>query len=91
MQDHEFPVDAFREAGYHSAFRGMKGYNGVATLTRDGAGARLSRSLRGSGQRGRAHPANGREWRRDREHVRAAGVQDQLGQIRVQARVVRAR
>lgn len=33
VQDHEFPVDTFREAGYHSTFRGMKGYNGVATLT----------------------------------------------------------
>jgi exodeoxyribonuclease III len=34
VQDSEFPADAFREAGYHSSFRGMKGYNGVATLTR---------------------------------------------------------
>lgn len=34
VQDHEFPVDAFRDLGYHAAFRGMKGYNGVATLTR---------------------------------------------------------
>ena len=33
VQDSEFPVDAFREAGYHSTFRGMKSYNGVATLT----------------------------------------------------------
>jgi exodeoxyribonuclease-3 len=33
VQDSEFPADAFREAGYHSTFRGMKGYNGVATLT----------------------------------------------------------
>jgi exodeoxyribonuclease III len=33
-QDHEFPVDAFRDAGYHACFRGMKGYNGVATLSR---------------------------------------------------------
>lgn len=33
-QDHEFPVLAFQGAGYHSAFRGMKGYNGVATLTK---------------------------------------------------------
>jgi exodeoxyribonuclease-3 len=31
--DSEFPADAFREAGYHATFRGMKGYNGVATLT----------------------------------------------------------
>jgi exodeoxyribonuclease III len=33
VQDSEFPADAFREIGYHAAFRGMKGYNGVATLT----------------------------------------------------------
>jgi len=32
--DSEFPAAAFRDAGYHVAFRGMKGYNGVATLTR---------------------------------------------------------
>jgi len=34
VQDGEFPVDSLRDAGYHSAFRGMKGYNGVATLSR---------------------------------------------------------
>ena len=34
VQDSEFPAAAFRDAGYHAAFRGMKGYNGVATLTR---------------------------------------------------------
>src|SRR4051795_10043711 len=34
VQDSDFPSDAFREAGYHATFRGMKGYNGVATLTR---------------------------------------------------------
>src|SRR5882672_10583864 len=34
VQDQDFPADAFREAGYHATFRGMKGYNGVATLTR---------------------------------------------------------
>ncbi len=33
VQDHEFPVDAIRAAGYHATFRGMKGYNGVATLS----------------------------------------------------------
>ena len=33
VQDHEFPALAFQAAGYHSVFRGMKGYNGVATLT----------------------------------------------------------
>jgi len=30
VQDQEFPEDAIRQAGYHSTFRGMKGYNGVA-------------------------------------------------------------
>jgi exodeoxyribonuclease-3 len=34
VQDHEFPAEELRQAGYHSTFRGMKGYNGVATLTR---------------------------------------------------------
>ncbi len=34
VQDNDFPVDAIREAGYHSTFRGMKSFNGVATLTR---------------------------------------------------------
>ena len=34
VQDHEFPVDAFRAAGYHATYRGMKAYNGVATLSR---------------------------------------------------------
>jgi exodeoxyribonuclease-3 len=34
VQDNDFPVDAFRDAGYHASFRGMKAYNGVATLTR---------------------------------------------------------
>jgi exodeoxyribonuclease-3 len=34
VQDADFPADAFRDAGYHATFRGMKGYNGVATLTR---------------------------------------------------------
>ena len=34
VQDHEFPVEAFRQAGYHSSYRGMKSYNGVATLSR---------------------------------------------------------
>jgi exodeoxyribonuclease-3 len=34
VQDSEFPIDSFREAGYHATFRGMKAYNGVATLSR---------------------------------------------------------
>lgn len=33
VQDADFPEDPFRAAGYHVTFRGMKGYNGVATLT----------------------------------------------------------
>ena len=33
-QDHEFPAASFHDAGYHAAFRGMKGYNGIATLSR---------------------------------------------------------
>jgi exodeoxyribonuclease III len=34
VQDQDFPVEAITKAGYHSTYRGMKGYNGVATLTR---------------------------------------------------------
>jgi exodeoxyribonuclease-3 len=34
VQDQDFPSEAIRNAGYHPTFRGMKGYNGVATLTR---------------------------------------------------------
>lgn len=34
VQDQDFPVDAISKAGYHSTYRGMKGYNGVATLSR---------------------------------------------------------
>ena len=34
VEDKDFPADAFLEAGYHSTFRGMKSYNGVATLSR---------------------------------------------------------
>ena len=34
VQDQEFPVEAIEKAGYHATYRGMKGYNGVATLTR---------------------------------------------------------
>jgi exodeoxyribonuclease-3 len=34
VQDHEFPAMAILAAGYHATYRGMKGYNGVATLTR---------------------------------------------------------
>jgi exodeoxyribonuclease III len=33
VQDQDFPEEAFRAAGYHATFRGMKGYNGVATLS----------------------------------------------------------
>jgi exodeoxyribonuclease-3 len=34
VEDRDFPVEAFREAGYHAVYRGMKSYNGVATLSR---------------------------------------------------------
>ncbi len=34
VQDHEFPLLDLRAAGYHVTFRGMKGYAGVATLSR---------------------------------------------------------
>lgn len=33
VQDSDFPASGFRDAGYHPVFRGMKGYNGVATLS----------------------------------------------------------
>ena len=33
-QDHDFPVDAFRERGYEVVFRGQKSYNGVAIASR---------------------------------------------------------
>jgi exodeoxyribonuclease-3 len=33
VQDSEFPAAEFRNGGYHPVFRGMKGYNGVATLS----------------------------------------------------------
>ena len=34
VQDSEFPVLEIEAAGYHAEFRGMKSYNGVATLSR---------------------------------------------------------
>jgi exodeoxyribonuclease III len=34
VQDQDFPLEPLQQAGYHVSFRGMKGYNGVATLTR---------------------------------------------------------
>ncbi|MGC2657903.1 MAG: exodeoxyribonuclease III [Bryobacteraceae bacterium] len=34
VQDEAFPAESIRQAGYHMAYRGMKAYNGVATLTR---------------------------------------------------------
>jgi exodeoxyribonuclease-3 len=34
VQDDDFPLLAFTAAGYHGTFRGMKGYNGVAVLSR---------------------------------------------------------
>ncbi len=35
VADEEFPAAVLQEAGYHVSFRGMKGYNGVATLSRE--------------------------------------------------------
>jgi exodeoxyribonuclease-3 len=32
--DEQFPCDALRDAGYHSAFHGQKSYNGVAILSK---------------------------------------------------------
>jgi exodeoxyribonuclease-3 len=34
VQDSEFPQKAFEELGYFLAFRGEKGYNGVAILSK---------------------------------------------------------
>jgi exodeoxyribonuclease III len=34
VQDSGFPAEALRAAGYYARFRGIKAYNGVATLTR---------------------------------------------------------
>lgn len=34
VQDFQFPVRAFEDAGYHSVFRGQKSYNGVAVISR---------------------------------------------------------
>ena len=34
VQDQDFPEAAFQDIGYQATFRGMKGYNGVATITR---------------------------------------------------------
>jgi len=34
VQDQNFPVAALKDAGYHVYYRGMKSYNGVATLSR---------------------------------------------------------
>jgi exodeoxyribonuclease-3 len=34
LQDHDFPEEQFRAAGYHCAFSGQKTYNGVALLSR---------------------------------------------------------
>jgi len=33
VQDKDFPVAPFKDAGYHVTYRGMKSYNGVATLS----------------------------------------------------------
>jgi exodeoxyribonuclease III len=33
VEDKDFPLDPLKNLGYHVTFRGMKGYNGVATLS----------------------------------------------------------
>src|SRR5687768_10800755 len=33
VQDQDFPAETFRAAGYHVRYRGIKSYNGVATLS----------------------------------------------------------
>ena len=35
LQDPNFPIDSFREGGYHAVFSGEKSYNGVALLSRE--------------------------------------------------------
>jgi exodeoxyribonuclease-3 len=37
LTDDKFPVDAFRQAGYHAECFGQKTYNGVALLSREPA------------------------------------------------------
>jgi len=39
VQDHEFPLEAFAESGYHIAYKGMKSYNGVAMFSRENPSA----------------------------------------------------
>ncbi len=34
VQDHQFPLQPFEEAGYYVAFKGMKSYNGVAIMSK---------------------------------------------------------
>jgi len=34
ITDEDFPIDVFRNMGYHPVFAGQKSYNGVATLSR---------------------------------------------------------
>ena len=34
VQDADFPAGDFRDAGFHVAFKGQKGYNGVAIVTK---------------------------------------------------------
>jgi exonuclease III len=44
VQDQDFREGAFRDAGYHTTFRGMKGFNGVARRSaRETAGAAKAR------------------------------------------------
>jgi exodeoxyribonuclease-3 len=44
VQDHEYPVTPFQEAGYHVTFKGGKSYNGVS-LRRSSMGS-MTEALR---------------------------------------------
>ena len=87
MQDSDFPVDAIREAGYHATFRGMKGYNGVATLTSRATGASSCMDFM------RARTTKMFESCRrslrdpDHQHLCSARIQHPLGEVHVQAAV----
>ena len=35
VQDMHFPLEAFAESGYHTCFKGMKAYNGVAVFSKE--------------------------------------------------------
>ena len=83
VQDQDFPVEEFRSAGYHASFRGMKGYNGVATLTLE-APERVIHGL---------HDGEDNEdvriiqtvvgWHSDHQYVCAAGIPCDVRKVRL--------